>query len=215
MRVAAYNIQGGRAGIGRVAEVLRATRADVIALTEVRRAHLTSFARALGMHATLGRTYRFRGFGNAILSREPHRRLKLVRFTRTKGHQPRGMLAARLDPGVTVVVTHLGLTPDERIRHAKQLMAELEGVEDPVVLGGDLNEQPPGAAVGVLLGRFRDTFAAVAEPSFTHPAESPLRRIDYVMVSGLEVSGAAVLPMVASDHLPVVVDLEVRSARNV
>lgn len=211
MRVATYNIQGGRAGVERVADVLRATRADVLALTEVRRDHLRAFARALGMHATLGRTYRFRGFGNAMLSREPHRRIKHARFTRTMGHQPRAMLAVRLDNGVTIAVTHLGLTPDERLRHAKQLMAELGDVPDPLVLAGDLNEQPSGMAVAVLRRRFEDAFGGITEPSFTHPADSPLRRIDYVLVSGLEIEGAAVLPTIASDHLPVVVDLAVRT----
>ena len=207
MRIATYNIQSGRAGVERVADVLRATRADVLALTEVRRPHLRLLARVLGMHATLGRTYRFRGFGNAILSREPHRRVKHVRFARTRGHQPRAMLAVRLDSGLTVAVTHLGLTPFERLRHAKQLMAELADVADPIVLGGDLNDQPSGAAVALLLKRFDDAFAGITEPSFTHPADSPLRRIDYVLVSGLEIEGAAVLPTIASDHLPVVVDV--------
>lgn len=207
MRVATYNIHSGRAGIERVAEVLRATRAEALALTEVRREHLKQLARALDMRATLGRTYRFRGFGNAILTREPHHRVKHVRFTRTKGHQPRAMLAVRLDSGMTVTVTHLGLTPDERLRHAKQLMAELGDVPDPLVLAGDLNEQPSGMAVALLRRRFEDAFGGITEPSFTYPAESPLRRIDYVLVSGMKIEGAAVLPTIASDHLPVVADL--------
>ena len=208
MRVATYNIQSCRAGFDRVAEVIRATRADVIALTEVRQKHLRPLARSLGMHASFGRTWRFKPFGNAILSREPHRRILHVRFTRTPDRQPRGMVAIRSSSGLVVAATHLGLSADERVRHAKELMAALAGIREPVVLVGDMNDLPSGPAVAVLLGRFRDSVPAVsAEQTLTHPADSPVRRIDYVLVDGLEVRGAAVLPMIASDHLPVVVDL--------
>lgn len=208
LRVATFNIQSCRAGVDRVAGVLRATGADVLALTEVRRVHVKPLARMLGMHASFGRTWRFRPFGNAILTGEKHRRIAHVRFSRTPDRQPRGMVAVRLPSGMTVAATHLGLSPDERIRHAKELLQTLRPIRDPVVLAGDLNDLPSGPAVRVLLHRFRDAFPTVgADPSFTHPAEAPLRRIDYVLVSGLEVRNAAVLPLIASDHLAVVVEI--------
>lgn len=208
MRVATFNIQSCRTGIDRVGDVLRATGAEVLALTEVRRRHLRPLARKLGMHATFGRTWRWRPFGNAILTRETHRRILHIRFSRTPERQPRGMVAVTLTSGVTVAVTHLGLAPDERVRHAKELMAALADVRDPVVVAGDMNDLPSGPAVKVLLGRFRDSFPAeAAEPSFTHPAEAPVRRIDYVLASGMEVPKGAVVPMIASDHLAVVVEL--------
>jgi endonuclease/exonuclease/phosphatase family metal-dependent hydrolase len=208
LRVATMNIQSCRAGVDRVADVLRATGAEVLALTEVRRVHLQPLARMLGMHASFGRTWRIRPFGNAILTREPHRRVAHVRFSRTPDRQPRGMIAVRLGSGVTVAATHLGLSPDERVRHAEELLQALRPAGDLVVLAGDLNDLPSGPAVRVLLHRFRDAFPSVsAEPSLTHPADAPVRRIDYVLVSGLEVRNAAVLPLIASDHLAVVVEL--------
>jgi len=208
VRVSTYNIQSCRAGVERVTHVLRATGAEVLLLTEVRRKHLRPLVQAMGMHATFGRTWRWRPFGNAILTREPHRRVLHVRFTRTPDRQPRGMVAVRLDSGITVAVTHLGLSPDERVRHAKEALERLVSVRDPVVLGGDLNDLPSGPAVRVLLERFRDSFPSVrAEPSLTHPADAPVRRIDYVLVSGLTVRKATVVPMIASDHLPVAVEI--------
>ena len=208
MRVATFNIQSCRAGVDRVAEVLRATGADVLTLTEVRRPHLRRLALALGMHATFGQTWRLRPFGNAILTKEPHRRVLHERFSRTPDRQPRGMVAVRLDSGVTVAATHLGLSSEERYRHAHEIVDTLSGVPDPVVIGGDLNDHPPGRVLGVLLHRFRDSFPAVGpEQSLTYPADAPTARIDYVLVSGLEVRNAAVLPLIASDHLAVVVDL--------
>jgi vancomycin resistance protein VanJ len=208
VRVAAFNIQSCRAGVGRVAEVLRATGADVLTLTEVRRPHLPQLARTLGMQATFGQTWRLRPFGNAVLTKEPHRRVLHVRFSRTPDRQPRGMVAVRLDSGVTVAATHLGLSSDERFRHANEIVEALSRVPDPVVLGGDLNDHPPSRVLGLLLRRFRDSFPSVGpEQSLTYPADAPIARIDYVLVSGLDVRKAAVLPLIASDHLPVVVEL--------
>jgi endonuclease/exonuclease/phosphatase family metal-dependent hydrolase len=208
VRVLTFNLQSCRAGVERVAGVLRASDASVMLLTEVRRPDLRKLARTLRMRASFVPTRRWRRFGNAILTREPHRRVVRRRFSLTPGRQQRGVVAVRLSSGLVVAVTHLGLAADERVRHAGELLHALSTMRDPVVLGGDLNDQPHGPAVGVLLSRFRDAFPAVgAEPSMTHPAEAPVRRIDYVLVSGLEVRNAAVLPMIASDHLAVVADL--------
>ncbi len=208
MRIATFNIQSCRAGVERVAEVLRATGADALTLTEVRRPHLKQLARAVGMHATFGQTWRLRPFGNAVLTKEPHRRVLHVRFSRTPDRQPRGMVAVRLESGVTIAATHLGLSSDERFRHAGEIVEAVSRISDPVVIGGDLNDHPPSRVVGVLLRRFRDSFPAVGpEQSLTYPAGAPTARIDYVLVSGLEVRAAAVLPLIASDHLAVVAEL--------
>lgn len=208
MRVATFNIQSCRAGVERVAEVLRTTGAEVLTLTEVRRPHLGQLARALGMYATFGQTWRLRPFGNAILTKEPHRRVLHVRFSRTPDRQPRGMVAVRLESGLTVASTHLGLSSDERFRHAHEIVEKLAGVPDPVVLAGDLNDHTPGRVLEVFLSRFRDSFPSVGpEQALTYPAHSPIARIDYVLASGLEVRNAAVLPLIASDHLAVVAEL--------
>ena len=68
------------------------------------------------------------------------------------------------------------------------------------------------------LARARDDqshwhFWSRGEQGHTHPAGFPRRRIDQVWVSaGVAVAGAHVLDAEgASDHLPLVVDLEVRS----
>lgn len=208
MRVLTFNIQSCRAGVDRVAEVLKVADADVMLLTEVRRKHLRRLARATGARATFGRTWRWRPFGNAILTRGPHRRVLHIRFTPTTARQPRGMVAVRLPSGVTAAVTHLGLDAGERVRHAREIIDALKPVSDPVVLGGDLNDLPGGPAVMVLQWRFKDSFPAVgAEPSMTHPAEAPVRRIDYILVSGLEMKNRAVVPLIASDHLAVIAEI--------
>jgi vancomycin resistance protein VanJ len=84
---------------------------------------------------------------------------------------------------------------------------------EPVVLGGDLNERPHRGAVAILSTRFVDAFERAGEGSGeTFPATAPLHRIDYVLCShDLGPVKAAVVPIVASDHLAVAVDFRDRS----
>ena len=52
---------------------------------------------------------------------------------------------------------------------------------------------------------FTDTWAAVGSgDGFTIPVEAPAKRIDWILVRGLEPVSAEVLKSDASDHLPVV-----------
>jgi endonuclease/exonuclease/phosphatase family metal-dependent hydrolase len=115
---------------------------------------------------------------------------------------------------MAVVSTHLGLSAKERERHAHELTDAVADLKLPVLLGADLNEEPAGPAVRWVGGLLVDAYAAVGEtPGNTFPARRPTDRIDYVFANeDLRAIGAWVQtgPEVAtaSDHLPVVVDLE-------
>src|SRR4029453_1104041 len=74
---------------------------------------------------------------------------------------PRGALVATLkkgDAGFCAISIHLGLHPRERLAHARALAGLVEGVEAPILAGGDLNERPDGRAVGFLSERVRDAW---------------------------------------------------------
>jgi endonuclease/exonuclease/phosphatase family metal-dependent hydrolase len=114
---------------------------------------------------------------------------------------------------VTAVSVHLSLTPEERLAHTEHVLQALEG-RTPLVVAGDLNEGPAGAAWQRLeaAGRLR----AVSPTRPTYPAHAPRRRLDVVFAS----AGLRVLPhrevlvpesayAAASDHRPTWVDLEV------
>lgn len=142
----------------------------------------------------------------------------------------RGASTARVLPGadpVRVVVIHLGLDAGERERHLRLLLDRLPRT-DPLVVLGDLNELPDQPSWRTLLDQGLTDAAAHAGPTF--PASAPTQRIDAVLVGptfpasapaqgvdaapvgyGLRVTAARVLDvpaaLVASDHLPVVVDL--------
>lgn len=126
------------------------------------------------------------------------------------GEDPRQAQITELFLGgdtVRVIGTRLGLSDAARLRQAEAL-ARLAG-RGPAVLLGDLNAQAGDAALGVLAAAgFRDAFAiAGRDPAPTAPAREPARRIDWILVRGLDVAVARVLTGTASDHLPVTAEL--------
>ena len=208
MRVLAFNVQGFRAGVDRVAEVIRATDPDVAMLAEVRARPARRLASATGRRLVFAPTLRLRRFGNALLLRDRPVSVRRVVLSRTRGAEPRGAVIVAGPGGVTFVATHFGLSPPDRLRAAKALLATLADIS-PAVIGGDLNDRPSGPAARLLLERFTDSFAVAGKGSgATFPATSPLHRIDYVLCSrDLNPLRAAAVPIIASDHLAVLAEI--------
>ncbi len=222
LRVVAYNVRGFRAGVARVGEAVRALDADVLLLQETGgRLALRRFARAVGMEAAADPPSPFRRrVEDAVLARGPWRigARRLERFPGSDPWYPRGALLARLlgpDGGLWAASVHLGLHPAERRRHAGFLRRVVLALDGPVVVGGDLNEGPEGRAAALLREVLVDAWeAAGGGPGETFPARAPSARIDHVYVGpGVRVRSARVpdepVFLEASDHRPVVVDLEV------
>ena len=219
MRVGVHNVHGLRAGVDRVAPALASLDADILLLQECGSARrLRRLADALGMgaassHRPFGRVRNAVLFGPSwrLVGTEPFGLSRVARST------PRGALAASLRRTGLVVVAvaaHLGLSPAERVRHARELTDAYAGSHAPLLLGADLNEGPDGPAFRWIAERLFDAFAVAGEgPGDTFPADAPRARIDALFVSdrvrviGARVGSAPGLSG-ASDHLPVVVDLE-------
>lgn len=219
VRVVAFNVHGFRAGTGVVARALTAEEPDVALLNEVGilGVRLARFARLMGMQATSG-VPGFRPVRNAVLCRPPWRIVgrHVDRLPRHAGGVRRGVvfaLARRAGQRLTLGSVHLGLSGRERAGHARTLTDLLSGVPHPVVMGGDLNEEPDGEAAAWIAGRYWDAYdRAGAGLGMTFPAHSPRARIDYIFVSdGIHVERAWVGEPVGpgSDHLPVFADLTV------
>lgn len=228
MRVATYNVHraigaDGRQDPGRIGEVLRELDADLVALqevvyhSEVAGNALERFAMAMGAEPVEGSTMLDeRGhYGNAVLSRLP---LEAVRRhdISVPGREPRGALEIDLrqtDIPVRLVATHLGLRPGERRAQVECLVPLFE--RDPAafeILLGDLNEW---FLLGRPLRRLRRVFGATPAPA-TFPARLPLLALDRVWVRPASaVRRIAVhrspLARQASDHLPLVAELQVHS----
>ncbi len=219
IRAVTYNVHGYRGGLDAVADVLARAHPDLVCLQECgsRRA-LGRLGAKLGMEAVSSH----RPFGrvrNAVLVAVPweideHR---AETFSQGSGARPRGYVAVMLRAHglrLAVASVHMSLTAKERREHAGELTEKLDTPGQPLILGGDLNEEARGPAVGRIAGTFTDAYAAIGElPGNTFPARGPTARIDYVFVTeDLRPTGAWVPdgrgPQTASDHLPVVVDLE-------
>jgi endonuclease/exonuclease/phosphatase family metal-dependent hydrolase len=176
---------------------------------------------------TGGRVER-RQYGNALLSRLPVLSSRVHRLP--GGGEPRSALRTLLElDGGTLWVTATHLTtrsPDERAAQVATLAGLHTDSMEAGVMVGDFNARPEAPELSALRDGFGDAWELARErddqagwrfwqqdEGRTHPAGSPHRRIDQVWVStGVEVASARVVDGEgASDHLPLVVDLEIRS----
>jgi len=233
LRVLSYNIHhgegtDGRLDLQRIADVIRNSEADLVALQEVDRltgrtgkvdqpaelARLTEMQVAFGSNLALEGG----GYGNAVLSRWPIARHANHLLPNTDGEQ-RGVLATdiTLPDGRTVslLATHLDHRPNHRQRIASSHWLVEFGAKltAPAILAGDLNATPDSQPLAIL---GKDWQRANAEPVLTSPAGRPRRQIDYVLVcpaSAWRVIEVRVLDEpVASDHRPLLATLELVGA---
>lgn len=227
IRVLTYNIRhgrglDGRVSLSRIASVIEASGADLVALQEVDafscrsgfRRQAVVLARNLGLRPVFGptkRTLLLPRFGNAVLSRFP---VAGVRRYRLPGRgEPRGLLAVTAGCGagqIVFLVTHLGLTAEDRRLQVQRIAEILQEMTGPFVLCGDFNCQANAPEMTPLYPLVRDAGALCDRVAPTYPAQRPEVRIDYVFVSPhWSVENVEVLKSDASDHLPVVANLAI------
>jgi endonuclease/exonuclease/phosphatase family metal-dependent hydrolase len=232
-----------RLDVERVAEVIAAEEPDVVALQEldVRRARTRGVDQAHRLAELLKMTSHFHPamtveeehYGDAILTALPEKKVKaggLPFYRGIPGLEPRGALWITVEVGdtpVQIINTHLGLVPREQRRQAAALLGEgwmaHEAWRAPGILLGDFNATPYSATYRLLRAALRDAQspngARRKAPTATFPSSFPFMRIDHVFLTkGLETidvrSPYGALARVASDHLPLVVDLEITAAGN-
>jgi endonuclease/exonuclease/phosphatase family metal-dependent hydrolase len=222
--VATYNIHrcyggDGRYAPERVRQVLAELDADVVALQEVETRDdggldLLAFLAGDGYRAIAGPTL-FREnarYGNALLTRLPVAEVARHDLS-VPGREPRGAIDARLSAGGTalrIVATHFGLSPGERRRQARSVLAIMEPAAAPVeVLLGDLNEW---FLWGRPLAWLHRAFTETPAPA-TWPARLPLLALDRLWVR----PSAALRRLqrhrtpasrTASDHLPLRAEID-------
>lgn len=233
MRLLTFNIRHGeglddRLDLGRIAEVIAAQDADVVALQEVDRhfGERSGFAdqawilgRHLEMSAVFGGEVRQpppapgqppREYGSAVLSRLPIMAWRFVPLPTWPGHEGRGVLFADLAIGqhsVRVGSAHLSYEdPQPRLAQTRLLQQIITDDARPTVLAGDFNARPDDVAFPPLTEVLSDAWATAGTgEGFTFPADQPEVRIDYVLTtSQLTVEAVEVINIgVASDHRPV------------
>lgn len=252
LSVLTYNIHIGksvddkRIDLARIAKILSGPMPDIIGLQEVDRLtersgrvdQLAELQSLTGMAGVFGKSIEFQGgeYGIAILTTgeilesrpilhpagiEAERRSFLMARIRTRG----GMV-------VWAINTHLGLNFEDRQAQVRAILDAAAGLEGPVIILGDLNEEP-GEREGGLTDAldsagFEDGWLmalekvevdfesseprAIESHGFTFPAEGPDRRIDYVWAnrgSNLQPTRATIFHTLASDHVPLLLEYRV------
>jgi endonuclease/exonuclease/phosphatase family metal-dependent hydrolase len=213
----------------RIAAVLQAIDADVVALQEVVGAGPKGRGQAEEIGALLGlgwvmaptRRYRRHLFGNVILSRFPivhHMQHELSWKTCEARTAQRADVALPGGPTVHIYNVHLGTAFLERRYQAGRLSTILTDrrVRGPRVIMGDFNEWTRGLAT--------ETMEQISENAEMHlprrgsyPSVLPLLHLDHIYYRGnIEVVGVhqprTRKALVASDHLPLVAELLVGHA---
>ncbi|MEN6348503.1 MAG: endonuclease/exonuclease/phosphatase family protein [Syntrophomonas sp.] len=228
LTIATYNIQHGKGMDGktdleRIAQVLSGIDADIIFLQEIDmlrpQSHMSRqvsrLCSELVMKGIYGpvRTYPLGSYGNAILSR--YQISEKCNHILPDPSDQRCCLQAELRikrDTVQLFTTHLGLRQQVRCQHIKDcILPMVNSCPGPVILGGDFNANPDRPEIGLVLQSLSDTFTANTGPLVnTYPATVPAARIDYIFINELcKVEDYYIVDSTASDHLPVVTEIEI------
>lgn len=223
LRIATYNVHGGvgldrRYDPARIARVIVEMDADVVALQELQSRGDTDMLdvlrRETHMRAVAAVTFRnARGdFGNGLLSRLPIVSSERIDLN-THGREPRNAIDATVDcdgTSLRIIATHLGLQPSERREQSARLIAAAkQRPEVATILLGDINEWTlPRHALQALHAHFGESRAYA-----TYPSLLPALALDRLWVSAPSMlvrlhTHRSRTARVASDHLPLVAELE-------
>ncbi|HEV7798143.1 MAG TPA: endonuclease/exonuclease/phosphatase family protein [Pyrinomonadaceae bacterium] len=234
LRVMTYNIHVGvgmdkKLDLERIADVIGNEHPDLVGLQEVDRGvkrtelrdEILELAKLTGMDYAFAHNLDFQGgqYGVAILSRLPIQKIDHRKYENRREAERRGMIRveAKVDNRVVnFVTTHLDYQyEDGRVFETEQMLEFLQGVKGLLIVVGDFNDEPSGAAYKLMLGRFQDAWITgkTKGEGLSYPADKPAKRIDYIFTrqsDHIRAKQAWLVTTLASDHLPVVADLEIR-----
>jgi endonuclease/exonuclease/phosphatase family metal-dependent hydrolase len=234
IRVMTYNIHVGvgldkKLDLQRIADVINRERPDLVGLQEVDRGvkrtegkdEIVELARMTRMDYGFAHNLDYQGgqYGVAILSRSLIRAIDHQMYENKREAERRGLLRVEVEAGdrmITFVTTHLDFQyADGRLFETQQLLRLLAAIKGPLIVTGDFNDEPAGAAHKFMLTQFDDAWTAsrAAGEGWTYPADKPLKRIDYIFYRPrdmVRVKKIRVIDTLASDHVPVIAELEIK-----
>lgn len=234
LRVMTYNIHVGvgmdqKLDLPRIAGVINAQHPDLVGLQEVDRGvkrtqgidEIAELAKLTRMDYAFAFNLRYQGgqYGVAILSRFPIRATDHRLYQNLREAERRGFIRAEVSVRgrwLNFVTTHLDyLHDDGRLFEAQQLLNGLRDVKGPLIVVGDFNDLPSGHTYQLMRYQFGDAWieSRGTEVGFSFPANKPSRRIDYIFFRSTDrvrTKRAWTVNTLASDHVPVVADLELR-----
>ena len=164
IRLLSYNVRSMRDDRAALARVIRRLEPDIACVQEAPRlAFWLRKRRWLARRGALGLAVRERPAGLELYAGPRtallHRRHRLL--SPVPGLHRRGLVLGLFEVGGVRLVAasvHLDLVDGPRLRHAEEIVTELESAREtfraPVVIAGDINEEPGGAAWSLLASRF-------------------------------------------------------------
>jgi len=131
-----------------------------------------------------------------------------LKYDGTRKTEPRSIIQAKLDidgHNVWILNTHLSLDlPKETEKQSLAIEERLKSNNDPLVLMGDFNSLPDSE----VLNRFSKYLSNPTKGKNLITHESAKGQIDYILTRGITVLQIDVIKSDASDHLPLVAQLE-------
>lgn len=229
-----YNIHVGvgmdkKLDLQRIADVINAEHPDLVGLQEVDRGvkrtegkdEIAELAKLTSMSFAYAHNLDYQGgqYGVAILSRFPIRSTDHRKYENRREAERRGMIRVEVEVNgrvVNFVTTHLDYQyEDGRVFETEQLLKFIDGVKGPLIIVGDFNDEPTGGAYKLMMADFDDAWigAKAKGDGLSYPADKVAKRIDYVFTRKLDrskIRKAWTVETLASDHIPVVVDIDLR-----
>jgi endonuclease/exonuclease/phosphatase family metal-dependent hydrolase len=234
LRVMSYNIHVGvgmdkKLDLQRIAEVINQQHPDLVGLQEVDRGvqrtrridEIAEIAKLTRMEYAFAFNLAYQGgqYGVAILSRLPIMATDHGLFKNLREAERRGFIRAEVNfhgRRLNFVTTHLDYQFDDgRLFEVQQLLEAIKEAKDPLIIVGDFNDIPSGRSYQLMREYFADAWmnSNDVNSGFSFPADKPAKRIDYVFFrqgENVKSKRSWVVNTLASDHIPVVADLEVR-----
>lgn len=154
-------------------------------------------------------------YGNGLLSKLPIMKAETILIPPPDpavyhgDYERRCILKAVLEGGITVLVTHFDLSPEEHENAVKTVLKYLE--PQKCILMGDFNLRPDNAALSPIRERMQDAASRFSTPLYSFPSDHPDRKIDYIFVSpDIDVITADIPAIIASDHRPHTATIKIR-----
>lgn len=230
LRVMVYNIHAGKdAGgvdnLARVADLIVSSNADLVLLQEVDRNtersgrvdQIAELERLTSLHGAFGKSLDYQGgeYGIAVLSRWPVAASEVIPLPndppqeRAGGSREPRVALFVVSNGIRILNTHLDASKDEtwRLQEVAKLIEAADRAE-PTLVGGDFNSEPASETRRRMAETgYRDAWQECGTGGeLTFPASAPVKRIDYLFLSGdTRCTAAQVLDTTASDHRPLLV----------
>lgn len=145
---------------------------------------------------------------NAILSKH-----KIEQKTINYFHEgmKRAIIKIKIKFGknLSLILVHLSLGKNVRQKQIKELEKIVKKSKGPVILTGDFNTLTGASELKEFLEKTNLKYHKIKSNSF--PSFKPKNRIDYILTSkDIKVTNFKILPIKESDHLPLMLDFEIK-----